>query len=337
MKSSELPSAIDEQAARCYLRLQDPEVSGPDIEACLDWLEFSHEHQAAYERVEALWKVSAKLPAPPLPQLEMRRGENPAEPVRGRFGWLAVAAALLIAVGIAGGWRYAFEPQAKTLIYTTSVGENRSVALDDGSTVVLSGASTVVVDYSRAERRVTLSDGQALFNVAKDRLRPFIVSAGGGQVRAVGTAFDVRRGLQGVTVTVVDGVVQVDPHSGVDGRRAKRLEAGYQLSYFADGSLGAVMRVPPEQALAWRDGKLIFFDRPLADIVVDLNRYSRRHVVLQGEEIRALRFTGVIMVDRMQDWLRGLEKSSPVVLVESDEALVLRQVAASPGKSRKKK
>lgn len=121
----------------------------------------------------------------------------------------AVAASMLLAV-VTGTW---FFTQRNT--YTTGIGEQRSIVLSDGSTIQLNTGSRVRVRYSDAERDVDLLEGQALFRVAKNHDRPFVVDTNGARVRAVGTEFDVYRKYGGTVVTVIEGKVAVlgKPHA----------------------------------------------------------------------------------------------------------------------------
>jgi ferric-dicitrate binding protein FerR (iron transport regulator) len=120
----------------------------------------------------------------------------------------AVAAAASLLVATAATW---FVSQRNT--YATGIGERRSITLADGSTIDLNARSKIRIRFSKDERDVELLEGQALFGVAHDVSRPFIVSAGNTAVRAVGTQFDVYRKRSGTTVTVVEGRVAVYPSS----------------------------------------------------------------------------------------------------------------------------
>jgi transmembrane sensor len=124
---------------------------------------------------------------------------------RSRRRFLAAASCTLVLV-IAGAvwWQINGFPS-----YTTDIGERRSITLADGSTVDLNSRSRLRVEFTKGERRVELAEGQALFQVAKDKYRPFIVSSGDAIVRAVGTQFDVYRKANGTTVTVLEGRVAV--------------------------------------------------------------------------------------------------------------------------------
>src|SRR5581483_2695252 len=97
----------------------------------------------------------------------------------------------------------------RTPTYTTEVGELRTITLGDGSVVTLDAASRISVSFTRTQRSIELSDGQALFRVAKDPGRPFVVKSNNTRVTAVGTQFDVNRKSNGTVVTVLEGRVSV--------------------------------------------------------------------------------------------------------------------------------
>lgn len=316
MSLSELP--LDEQAAYWFLRLRDEDVSPEEIEAALVWQDQSDLHRAAFARVENMWRVTDNMPSPPLPNArELARRDHS---VTLTWRW-ALAASVLLVVAGAMAIALRLEPSAQPVRYATAVGENRVIALEDGSEVTLGGASAISVNYTRETREITLSDGEALFRVAKNRAQPFIVLSAGGQTRAVGTMFNVHRGSEAVTVSVVEGVVRVRPDSS--SAQLAQLGAGHQVSYSAAGAIGAISRVSVDQIIAWRQGKWIFVDRSLADIVADLNRYSARSIIIDSDAIKSLRFTGVVMMNNMEEWLRALEKTQPVKLNASDDRLVL--------------
>lgn len=327
-------STIEERAAEVFLRLRDDTSTAEQIEEALGWMEGSPEHESAVARVEELWKLTDEMPRPNLPVtmgMETGRGGQAQAvtwPGRRRRIWvpMAIAASILI-VGLATFVYSRYPRPAPNLIrYASVVGENRTVKLEDGSEIVLGGASEVSVEFTRESRHVMLSDGEAFFRVAPNRTRPFVVRSAGGETRAVGTQFDVHRGIEGVTVNVIEGIVQVQPvqsNSGSQSSALVQLGAGTQVSYSATGDIGAIEQVPAERVLAWRSGKLIFVNSSLAEVVSDLNRYSHRPVRIDGDALKGLRLTGVVMADRIPEWLRGLQSGSPVTLSETDNELVL--------------
>jgi transmembrane sensor len=197
------------------------------------WLRTSPEHVRAYLEMLPIWEDGASLPTSgdasidellalgkqdtnvvSLSSEEAAGGVRRAADDAPRFpGWwprgLAVAATIVIAVGASVGWW--LHGQRGT--YATDIGEQRSLSLEDGSTINLNARSKVRVRFGSERRAVELLEGQALFKVAKDAARPFVVEVDGTRVRAVGTQFDVSRRRRGTVVTVLEGSVAVSPEA----------------------------------------------------------------------------------------------------------------------------
>ncbi len=185
--------------------------------------------------------------------------------------WIA-SAAMLAAVLV--GWVAIGQPFGQT--YSTAVGERRVVVLADGSTIELNTDSAVRVRLTNARRAISLDRGQALFAVAHDTRRPFIVTAGDTRVRAVGTRFEVYRTPSAVRVTLSEGRVQVS-----QGKipAPTLMTAGTRLDVTGKAPARPVA-VDVAAATGWTDGRLTFQGAPLAQVVAEINRYSRQKVVL---------------------------------------------------------
>lgn len=189
--------------------------------------------------------------------------------------------------------------------YDTQLGEQLTVALQDGTRMTLNTATRVQVKFSPAQRKVALDGGEALFEVAKDSHRPFIVQVGGTEVVAKGTAFAVRftptaRDGDALAVTLVEGKVDVrgvsagaQPLSMVAGDRVRLGHAGQAAAPGKPRETVTVDRPAMDQVLAWRRGEVVFDDAPLAQALAEMNRYSRTQVGLaDGAELARLRVGG---------------------------------------------
>ena len=342
-------SSVQEQAAYWFLRLRDDDVDPDEIEAALAWQDASPAHRDAFARAETFWNAAGRLKP-----TEAGAGDRHLSLWKRRHDWALAAAAslLLLLVGasvlmtrhprpgppeVAGADEVVLPPSAAIseapARVATAAGENRTITLDDGSEVVLGGASVVEVNYSPSERRVVLVAGEALFHVAKNPDRPFLVDAGDGETQAIGTIFDVHRGVDAVTVTVVEGIVSVRPglpEKTGQSLLAARLVAGHQVSYSPRGAIGPIQKATLERTTSWEAGELTFIDRPLADVVADLNRYSKRPIRIDDESLKALRITGRVTVGKMDDWLRALEMNLPIRIVAAPDSISLAQKIASP-------
>lgn len=279
----------DREAAAWHARLGAPSVSTETIEAFFAWR--SRPGNAdAYRRVDRVWAAAGEAADHPdmrraLDEAMRRRGAD-RKPRRSTFG---LAAAGLAAVGAAlalavAGWVWTQDRAA----YATGVGEQRLVRLDDGSTVTLDTDSRIRVRYGEERRLVELESGQALFAVAADADRPFVVLAGEARVTAVGTVFDVRRRASGARVVLVSGVVDV---AGPGQGAATRMRAG--TSAEIDDRGAAVRAADVAAETGWTDGRIVFRDAPLGEAVAEVNRYLTRKVALGEGAPASARVSGV--------------------------------------------
>jgi len=210
----------------------------------------------------------------------------------------AIAASILLTC--AGAWLYS---QRNT--YSTDVGEQRSIVLNDGSTIELNSRSRVRVRFSTARRDLYLLEGQALFHVARDSARPFVVHSGSTRVRAVGTQFDVYRKRTGTVVTVVEGRVAVisEPHpqqlsarseegQGHLHRAQELLAAGEQL-VVTPSNVTPPKRANVAAATAWTRRSLVFESAPLTEVADEFNRYNTRQLIIQSTQLADFHVSGV--------------------------------------------
>ena len=205
--------------------------------------------------------------------------------------------------------------------YVTEVGEQRTVGLTDGSSVFLDADSAFSVKFSAHERRLSLLEGQAAFTVAHDTARPFIVEAGDGQTRAVGTVFDVDIRSDEVIVTVVEGVVAITTDQAPDPVVAR---VDQRVHYLPRGRPSAPEAANADIETAWRRGKLIFNRRPLADVVADIERYRRGRIVLVGDGLRSLEVTGVFDLNDPEAILHTIEDTLPVRMTRLPFVTIIR-------------
>lgn len=218
--------------------------------------------------------------------------------------------------------------------YATSVGEQRSVALVDGSVISLNARSRVRVEFSSGAREVYLDDGQALFSVAHDSTRPFRVHAGRSVVQAIGTKFDVHRVADRVDVAVLEGRVQVASDAleqlsetvAVQSASTRtQLTEGESLSVSIGGKISEPARVDVQDIGAWRQRRLVFRDRPLAEIVEEFQRYNRSPLIrVEGEELRARTFNGVFDADDPQTLVAYLATDNTIAFERRGNELVIR-------------
>lgn len=284
-------SRAREEAADWFARLNKRDVPATDLEAFRLWRK-APGHKEAYDEVDALWRTSAALAqdediqsavGDALARLN-KTSTKPASGSRRAIIGFAFPAALLTAAGLGG---YALLGPTS---YATDVGEQRVVQLDDGSSVKLDTHSKVTVRYSRGRRDLTLERGQALFDVAHDAARPFVVRAGMTTVTALGTRFDVRREAEGAKVTLVQGSVEVQSRAP-NARASWRLTPGQMVS--SHTSNAKPQNVDVAAATSWSIGRLVFQAVPLGDAIAEVNRYSHDKVVLEASNLTSEPISGV--------------------------------------------
>jgi transmembrane sensor len=280
-------SEIEAEAAAWFTRLNAYKIDLKAVAAFHAWRR-RPEHDAAYERVQEVWKaagavrddpaVIAALREAKARIAETRRKEGLPLPLVVSCGFLAVLGGGAVLLAITSG------PAPQRL--ETAVGQERQVRLADGTSVELDTATRIEVRFSRREREVRLLAGQALFDVAHRADWPFHVSTQGVDVRDLGTRFDVRAGPESLAVTVVQGVVNVSAPALA---HSWRVTAGQTLT---PGPAATPHPVDAMAAIRWTTGRLEFENTSLADAAREMNRYARHPLVLRGAAVEALRVSG---------------------------------------------
>ncbi|MGH8209258.1 MAG: FecR family protein [Steroidobacteraceae bacterium] len=370
------PQIIDE-AAQWFVSMREPSASKENCAAFTDWLRTSPVHVRVYLEIAKLWGDSARIgpefsadviadrarnvvplkQGSDLPHLTIsdsqslvmaaqRESSAPSEDGGARLGLGAMVlsrrfaiAASLLTVFLAGGsawWHLTF---ART--YVTDVGEQRMITLEDGSIVKLNSRSRFAVRMSARKRQVDILVGEALFQVAHDTVRPFIVKSGAITIRAVGTQFDVNRTRFATVVTVVEGRVQVraplppgpsvQPPSaqgvGSSGVKDSNLEpsaaaillsAGEQASVDMRGTLARSPKANVAAATSWLQQELIFEGESLSTVIEEFNRYSRTPIVLSDPSLANMRINAVFHTTSPESLLRFVTRLDGIAVERSE-------------------
>ena len=332
------PGRAERLAAEWFLRQEQGLTIEEEIEFAA-WLEADERHARLYAETAQTAQM--------LEGMKFQAAQPVAErvPAPGRRRWLAVAAGLAAAVAIGGAvWQYAGPGRDYATVAATQLGELKRLELPDGSVAMLNTNTAVEVSYKAEERRVRLLSGEAYFTVAKNPRRPFIVQAGRIAVRAVGTAFDVRFRTEALSVLVTEGKVRVSgttpaaaPKDGAAGAAPAAeplLEKGHiaRVAFDADRAPlpeGLVVTTVEDRAmksaLAWQEGRLEFFETPLAEVVAEFNRYNRHKIAIADPELARRRFGGAFASHQIEPFLELLEQSFGVVAEDRGNETVLRQ------------
>jgi len=289
MADSPIPKEIADEAARWFAE-RDSGLLG-DETALNAWLDADPRHAEAFAEMEVIWSdLGNVVVAPALrasfapPPVAMR----PPRPLR-RWMPTALAASLVLAIfGAANDWPMRWQADAMT-----ATGEQRTLVMPDGSRILLNTRSAVAFDYTPGRRGIRLLKGEAAFTVAPDRARPFTVEANGGSTRALGTRFLVRAIDDSTQVSVTEHRVRVA--FPVPDGRVVEVGEGQSIRYGKDAP-GTLETGEVADAEAWTQGVLLFQNRPLAEVVAELDRYHKGYFQVIGEKARTRRVSGVFNI-----------------------------------------
>jgi transmembrane sensor len=203
-------------------------------------------------------------------------------------------------------------------------GEQRSLALEDGSVMQVNTDSAVSYAFSATERRVELQRGEAFFDVKRDPSRPFIVKAGASEVQVVGTQFSVRRAADRTDVVVTEGRVNVVPNAGFLASLMPKVELtpGHRLRLARDNQL-KVSAVDAAQATAWRTGSIAFDNTSLEEVVAEVNRYASTQVVVEDPRLKARVLSGRVRIGDLETFLSLLKVQFGIEAVERNGTIAL--------------
>ncbi|MFT4077574.1 MAG: FecR domain-containing protein [Asticcacaulis sp.] len=266
--------APDYSAEYWAIRLESAPLDIDEQAALAAWLAEDERHEGRLLRAQATLSYLDRARA-----LSGAVSTTANTNMRRRFFTLAAGT---LAASLVAGF-VAFRPREKQIV--TEIGEVRQVPLADGSTATVNTASKVEVRMEKAERVIKLADGEAWFRVAHDKTRPFIVEAGDVRVRAIGTAFSVRRRNNSADVLVTEGVVETWVVGKED--QAIRMAAGSKA--FVSRDAGEIAAIPAaheiDRSLAWRTGELALDGETLEFAVDELNRYNTKKLVIDTPEL----------------------------------------------------
>jgi transmembrane sensor len=312
MTDREKAEDIEAEAARWVWRL-DRDGRAPELETQLEaWLAGDARRRGAFLKAESVWTLLDRAREP---------GARPlARPVRtvSRRALLAGAGGAIAATMVGAGVLILREER-----FSTGLGEVRRVPLGDGSAVAINTASAVEVAFRPTQRTVRLREGEAWFQVAHDVQRPFVVEAGPVRVRAVGTAFSVRRRANGADVLVTEGVVEVWAAGAT--RPPARLKAGQGAFVDATAVVRPALAGPEavDRKLEWRYGKIDLAGETLGEAVADFNRYNDRKLVIADPGIASERLYGAFNTGGPDAFAAAVGASLGVEVEVRDSEIIL--------------
>lgn len=335
-----------ETASYWLVKLDSGELSGEDSLALREWLSINPEHKKAFMGLAVLWnKMDVLAELADLFPLSRKTGESYGKTRTGlRFStrFAALAACLFIAVCtgmVLGTGLYSTGRTDKLpadTVYRTAVGEQRVINLPDGSETSLNTDSILQVAYTKQQRNIRLIKGEAHFNVAHDKNWPFLVYAGTGIIRAVGTAFSVHLKGNDVEVVVDQGSVKIastgdmpaDTYANPDvinpADFQTTLNAGQSVEYEKE-SIHTVREIEPKlmsQKLSWQHGMLVFDGDPLDKVVKEISRYTNTRIIIKDPALRNVRVGGYFRTGETDALLTVLQDNFSIHVERSNDDLI---------------
>jgi transmembrane sensor len=331
---------IAADAAVWVARLHGPDRSSRMERDCLAWQARSAAHRMAFERCTDTWQDVSRVSL----SSYATATSGGSMPTDGRRPWLpAPRRWALVLTALVSGGVLVLQPWRDVQTYTTGVGEQQMVVLRDGTRMSLNTATRVRVELAPAQRTVSVEGGEALFEVAKDARRPFVVRVAGAEVVALGTVFSVRlapgngRVFDSIAVTLIEGQVTVraasdDAEAGAltrpvlmaPGERVRLIKAGGASTRGAQRATTQVDRPRMDQVLAWKRNEAVFEDVALSDAVAEMNRYSRTPIVVVGDSVLSgLRVSGLFRTGDNAGFARAVAALHGLVVRERSDRLEL--------------
>lgn len=321
---------LEDEAFAWVQRLTSGLADAEDRAAFVLWRDESPAHAAALVRARTLWtdlgpalvadqeRQVADQFTQDLGPMGRRAGRRTfmrrIAPGRGAvMRWTAIAASALIAVGVGNVLTQSPFADLKTTSLPT---ETR---LADGSRVTLAPATAMNIDIGPAgERRIDLQKGEAMFDVAHDASRPFVIRSGDGEIRVLGTAFSVKRTGGMTQVIVTRGKVRVS-----SGSQSRVLEPDRMVVYGLT-TMGGMRAVDAAAATAWTEDRLVFENATVGDVIAELDRFDTRKVVLLNGQASQKRVNAVINLKHTDLWLQALQGSEGVTVTHLPGIVLIR-------------
>lgn len=298
----ESPPTLQQQAIGWLLRLESTDCTPAERAAFEAWLARDQDHEKVYRQIARRWRQLDGFKGQDFPvraaALTYRR------PRRRRLAESALAACLVLGLGVATfserGW------YGRNAVYATERGASRTVQLADGSRLELSPDSELTVHLDHWRRSLVLIKGEAYFDVTHDRTRPFQIKVGGASIVDLGTRFDVRMHNDEVAVAVVEGTVRIDH------RESREIHANQALSFDREGRFRELPADQIAMQTAWRQGRLIFENRRLDEVLAELERYHDIRLTLAEPALAKLKVSGTFHTGNLDSALNIIAMTLPI-------------------------
>jgi transmembrane sensor len=310
---------IEAEAAAWISRRDDEGWCADDAAELAAWLDADDAHRVAFWRLEQGWRRLERLGV-------LRRGAAPppvSAPGRRRVWPLAGALAAGLALLVLAP-QTSRDPVHRSVRFETARGQQRTVALSDGSRIELNTDSDVIADVTSAGRAVQLVRGEAYFDIQHDATRPFVVYAAGRKVTVLGTSFSVRLAAGETRLVVTRGRVRLAPEGARDPSPTEDVAAG-QMALAHDRSV-LIASVTDDRAadlLSWRTGMLTFEEATLGDVATEINRYNERQLVIVDPAAAQIRIGGSFEARNLDGFVRLMQSAYGLRAANKEDRIII--------------
>lgn len=323
--------ATKQEASEWFAKTRAGRMSEADYQEFQEWLQASPTHEFAYEQCKTIWSLSNALFEDDDIQAELTKAKaqvkrNKVTPLPQRL-WhstreslkvgMQMAALFIVAVGV-----YLTTATWNSTTYSTDVGEQRLIQLEDGSTALLNTNTRLRVRYSSTLRHIQMDYGEAFFSVSKDAERPFEVTYNDNIVRAVGTAFNVAALGQELNVDVTEGIVEVE---APDTHIVASMNAGEAVSILHDVPTPIKRTADSERINAWHQRKIYFDDVRLEDAATEYNRYSNSTVRVVDQDLKDQRISGIFDIGDVDTFVFTLETALNARVIKNKRSILVME------------
>jgi transmembrane sensor len=302
------PDALLDEALDWIVRLKTGEPTRVDVEAVQRWREQSAAHEAAFKKAAGIYRhasIAARELADQSNEIDtggaLRRSSSRVLARRLFLGGsiAAATAGYLIARPPLGLWPSLEELSAD---YRTGKGEHRKIAVMPGVSLELNTQTSIALREAQNETRIELISGEASVAATQFSSKPLVMMAANGRITAAEADFNARCLNGVVSVTCLNGAVDV-----VQDSKEVRLRKGEQVSY-SPGGIEASIPVDPVQVTAWQAGLLIFRDRPLSDVVDEVNRYRSGKIIITNADLKRRIVNGTFQISKLDDFVPQVQQ-----------------------------
>jgi transmembrane sensor len=289
-------------AIEWFIALQSDQCTQKQRQQFQHWLAQDQSHQQAYQQAEKLWSQFDEIKTQPINGLEAARHAN----YKPRLNRQNAILALMLSAGLTIVCQDYF---AETTHYVTGIGEQKRLTLEDGSHLTINAASRLSVHIAWFRRQIELHEGEVLFEVSHQSLRPFTVATRAARIKDIGTVFNVRQRREGGAISVLEGEVELLTNNHWSG---ERLTAGFARRINKNGELLAIEKSNSNNASNWTRGRLMFDHTPLTEVAAELERHHPIHFVFTNPHLAKQTLSGNFDVSDLNPFLQALEQILPI-------------------------